>query len=676
MDILGLHYGHDLGACLLRDGRIVVVIEEERLTRVKQALPQGTRALWAQFNQKFGYFPWASMNYCLRAGDIGIDDLDAIVLSDFFPHGAAELIPVKDQRKVMVANQPHGGSHHYLHALSAFHSSEFEHAAVLIVDGDGTTNQDGYEAETGYLFSRNDGGKEIFKNRYMEVNGIWSGLGWMYDTVSAVLGFVNTRLGYLGEPGKTMGLAPYGVPDEALARPWLALDGYKIDFSGFKDFMKVSGLSDRVSFSSRAQALIQNEKDIEQFAMNLAYKAQAELERAIGHLAHRLHQDTQAKYLCLSGGVALNAVVNGLLRATGIFEDIFVMPAAGDNGQAIGAAYYGHLALGGARVAPLLHAFGGRAYGEDCVQAALLRAGLAYTALENEELSAKDAALRLSQGNVVGWFQGGSEFGPRSLGHRSILADPRAHGIRDHINERVKFREPFRPFAPSVLMERANEIFDLRGESPYMLFVAPVREEWKARIPAVVHVDGTARLQTVNPSIDMVYHALISEFARLTDVPVVLNTSFNLRGMPIVETPEDAIAAFLVTELEAIYLGRFRAEQPEPCHMFLSFVPGTVRDLVFEYPEQRKGVKGVTLQAREGSHFQIGDAPMLLVLECALNAAPLEQALERIWGQVRNAAAESAIKLLRARIQELLRAGVLKLRIDASDAGIQRRIHI
>ena len=199
---------------------------------------------------------------------------------------------------------------------------------------------------------------------------------------------------------------------------------------------------------------------------------------------------------------------------------------------------------------------------------------LEFGELKDDCALAEDAAAELAQSRIIGWFQGGSEYGPRALGHRSILADPRGTDSKDQLNARVKFREPFRPFAPSVLFERASEVFELKGESPYMLIVAPVRDSWRERVPAITHVDGTARIQTVDAARDRLFHAMISAFARRTGVPLILNTSFNLHGMPIVETPRDALQCYLSTEMDALYLGRLKVGRPDPARLFPSVARG------------------------------------------------------------------------------------------------------
>jgi carbamoyltransferase len=553
-----------MGACLLQDGVITCAIEEERLSLVKHALPGSIRDLWPKYNRRFGYFPWASVCYCLNYAGMAIDDLDALVVPSFSTADFAHIVPIKEKKKIIIANEPDGADHHFAHALSAFFASPFDDAAVLVVDNNGSVLPGkGYEAESGYVFEGRSGAyRDVFKNRYLDLDNC--GIGWMYDVVSAALGFVNTHIGYLADPGKTMGLAPYGKVADALSAPWIKVDGFALDLSGFNRWLLGLGIDKIARYDDRARALVQDEANIPPYAMDLAYKVQDELERAILSLCFELHKRTGKKNLCIAGGVGLNSVANGLISNKGPFENLSFQPASGDNGQAIGLAYYGHLKLAPAvRISPIKHAFGGRSYSDTEIESTLRAAGMTYQTLEDDQSLANDAAALIADGKTIGWFQGGSEYGPRALGHRSILADPRPATMKDHLNLRVKFREPFRPFAPSVLLERAREVFELKHESPYMLIVAPVRPEWRDRVQSITHVDGTARIQTVDRGVDGLYARLIDAFAVRTGVPLVLNTSFNLRGMPVVESPKDALRAFLFTELDALYLGRHKVSYPD-----------------------------------------------------------------------------------------------------------------
>ncbi len=667
--VLGVYTGHDPAACLLRDGRLEVAIEEERLTRVKHGLPRAVRDLWPRFGGRFGYFPWASLAYCLDAAGLGIDDLDALVLpEDARACDMAALLPVRDRARVLVSDAPAGGAHHHRHALSAFLASPFERAAALVVDGDGTVTAAGYEAESGFLFAdRRSFGREVFKNRY-PAGGLRRGLGWLYEYASAILGFVAERIGYLGEPGKTMGLAPYGGPSDELAAPWVRRDGFALDFAGFHAWLEATGNVKRLRFDARDRALVQAEAALPRAAMDLAWKAQRELEDALVGLARELRRATGADALCLAGGVALNSVANARIAAEAGFARVFVQPAAHDAGQALGLAYEGHLRLGQAgravpALAPMRTAALGRTYGDDAVDELLRRAGLTATTFADDAALADDAAAELARGRLVGWFQGGSEVGPRALGHRSILACPRDPGMKDRLNARVKFREAFRPFAPSVLVERAAEVFELEGESPYMLLVVPVREAWRARVPAITHVDGTARVQTVAAADEPLYHALIAAFARRTDVPLVLDTSFNLRGMPIVEEPRDALGCFLATELDALYLGRRKLVQPEPGRLVPVVAPGW-RLVV----SNTLAWSGPTLAARwehgEGDEARVVDVrpvPELIAL-CGLldGRRTLAQAAREALGAP---PPPEVLGALHAFVRLMLRSGPLALRV-------------
>jgi len=681
--VLGVYTGHDNAACLVVDGRIHTMIEEERLTRVKHGLPKSVRDLWPRFGGHFGYFPWASLAECLRAASLGLDDLDALVLcEDALAVDMGGLIPLKDRSKLLISSEPAGAAHHHRHALSAFLASPFEKAAVLVLDGDGTSTEAGYEAESGYLFESREQllGREVFKNRYAHAPGqLRRGLGWAYEYVSAILGFVNTKVGYLGEPGKTMGLAPYGRASKALEQTWLGLPkaGFAIDFAPFHAWLQATGNVARLRFDTRDKAMVLDESNIPQECCDLAWKVQDELERALLHLARELKRATGADALCIAGGVGLNSVANGRIAKEGPFSKVWIQPAAHDAGQAIGLAYEGWLRVSQARKArgapglPLLRpeptAYGGRPLDEAEVAAFLKQSGLSTRTLKDDAALADDAAGELASGRIVGWCQGGSEYGPRALGHRSILADPRDPAMKDRLNARVKFREAFRPFAPSALKERASEVFELEGESPFMLLVVPVREAWRARVPAITHVDGTARVQTVDAAVEPRYHALIAAFARKTGVPLVLNTSFNLRGMPVVESARDALQCFLYTELDVLYLGRTRVDRPPPAKLVPQAAPGW--KLVVE---NELSWGGQVLRARyekgEGEAketVQIKPIPELIAL-CALldGRRTLGEAAQQALGGPPTPDVLAAFSIA---LQGLLRSGALRLKVGQLD---------
>jgi carbamoyltransferase len=289
---------------------------------------------------------------------------------------------------------------------------------------------------------------------------------------------------------------------------------------------------------------------------DLAWQIQDDTETVLLARAKWLRETTGARNLCLAGGVALNCVANGRIAREAGFENVWIQPAAGDDGIAIGCAYYGHLAIQKKpRSSVINHAYFGKEYTDEDVRDAtdqtLVR--LATVTTRSDNIS-RDTAKVLADGKIVGWFQGRSEFGPRALGDRSIIADPRTAEMKDILNRRVKFRQAFRPFAPIVLAERENEIFEGGHDSPYMLLAKPVRPEWRDKIPAIVHVDGTARVQTVRQETNAPLYRLLKEFEAITGVPVLLNTSFNVKGEPIVETPRNAVECFLTTGIDYLAL--------------------------------------------------------------------------------------------------------------------------
>ncbi|PWG14129.1 carbamoyl transferase [Streptomyces sp. V2] len=519
---------HDFSACLVSDGRIAAGIEEERVRRVKYSV--GVNSL---FNQ--------SWRYCLDMVERKLADVDVIVADNTLL--APAYFPFR--KRIHLIN------HHMAHAASAFYPSPFERAAILVVDGAGsllegkgvetltTAIGDGTAiTELSKVYGTNWSTDGLSALQVYQAGDSDHSLGYMYKAVSRAIGFVlyEDRHWYLSEDGKTMGLAPYGGPRYCETfRKYVTL----LPDGRFELHLKNGGLLDFIEHA------LDGYEGEERFARgaDLAYAAQDTLEEVLLHVARQLHADTGLTDLCLAGGVALNCVANGRILRETPFENVFVQPAAGDGGCAVGNAYYGYHVIGEqprkepARTAQR-HAYLGRSYSDAEIRTALDASGLPYRKIEKP---AETGAELLSGGALLGWFTGGSEFGPRALGHRSILADPRRAEMKDIINTRVKHREEFRPFAPAVLREHASEYFDLDIESPYMLIVAPVRPDKQQEVPAIVHVDGTARVQTVTRADNGRYRELIEHFHGLTGVPVVLNTSFNDRGAPIVETPEQAL---------------------------------------------------------------------------------------------------------------------------------------
>lgn len=536
--ILGINCAHDASACLMIDGQIKVAILEERLSRIKHH--EG--------------FPHQAIDYCLRvAGIADINSIDCIVMNQYAKTAHEIELQYRGYTNHLIINP----SHHLLHAYYAYLASGFKNSAVLIVDGSGyhygeyVMRNSPYlgdappfsemdEADTLYLIR--DGNIALVEKRW----GLWHSsepyyrfpsLGHMFSVASQYI------FGSWVHAGKTMGLAPYG---DANAIPFQIVtktnNGLAIDVDWILQFPKPT-------FDSPVHEV--------KLKRDIAAKVQAELEDALLHLVRYAYEVTQSHNLCLSGGVALNSVANGRIIREGPFENVFITPAASDGGIAIGASLYGYHHLN-KEMPTYTHVsdFYGRIYDEKEITALIQNDPRLHTkCIEN---SAKQAASDIAAGKIIGWFEGKSEFGPRALGHRSILCDPRRADMKDQLNSKVKFREAFRPYAASVLEEHAGEYFDMGSPDPYMLVVASVHPEKRSIIPSVCHVDGTCRIQTVDMHYEGHYRRLIEYFYTLTSVPMVLNTSFNVRGEPIVETPYDALACFLSSGIDILYLGSYR----------------------------------------------------------------------------------------------------------------------
>ena len=563
MNILGVHWGeHDSAACLVQDGRLVAAVEEERLNRIKHA--------------PFA-FPLRAARYCLEAGGITPEDVDIVAFS-FAPsvglgrgilHAArnfpkANFIALTEvvrrawylaqsafarySLKLPARTRSIYVPHHLAHAASAFFCSPFDKAAVLVVDGMGE-----WPATSLYQGLGNQ------LHSVATVNFPHS-LGFFYSAFTEYFGFDPFDGEY-----KVMGMAAYGEPrfHERLCDIVEILNGanYRLDlryFNFHREYGRTTWYSPHmVDVFGPASASTQMP---EQHYLDIAASVQQRLEDALFHLVDYLHQQTQLPNLCMAGGVALNSAANGKIAQRGPFERLFVQPASSDSGCALGAALYVHHSiLKNESRDPLRDVYLGPEYDSDEIEADLRRNLLNYEIVENPS---EIAAALLTEGKIVGWFQGRMEFGPRALGNRSILADPRQADMKDRINAAVKFREPFRPFAPSVIEEKSDDYFENVGGSPYMLRVTQVRPGMDERIPAVTHVNGTARLHTVSHESNPLYHELIQCFGEKTGVPVVLNTSFNVRGEPIVCTPKEAIACFFSSGLDALILDRFLLQKP------------------------------------------------------------------------------------------------------------------
>jgi carbamoyltransferase len=589
--ILGVScYYHDAAAALLQDGMLVAAAEEERFSRVKH---------------DYG-FPRNAIRFCLNQAGIQGQDLDYVV---FFEKPFS-----KFDRILMTALQTYPQSwkvfresmiswmvdklwvgttlrselgvskeqvlfckHHLSHAASAYLCSPFDDAAILTVDGVGEW------ATATYGVGR---GNDIRLTKQIEFP---HSLGLMYSAFTAFLGFEVNEGEY-----KVMGMAPYGVP-RYVDKVWKLIqqnrDG---SFSLDMDYFCFHHSTDR-TYNGKFIALFGEPRpttlqfftkktgfpkyfgtppgnynelcDLNQHYADIAASIQRVTEDVLLAMANHLHRETGLKQLCIAGGVGLNSVANARILKETPFEQLFVQPAAGDGGGALGAALWAYnTLLGKPRRFTMQHAYWGRSNSDAEIGDFLRRNAIPFRHFNDENNLLDYVVERLLQGKVVGWSQGRFEWGPRALGSRSIIADPRNPEMKDIVNAKIKFREPYRPFAPSVLAECAEKYFDLpqaqlHHPARYMLYVVPVRENQRSTLPAITHVDGTGRLQTVFREQSPRYYGLIERFGQATGVPVILNTSFNLKGEPIVNTPENAFSTFSKSEMDNLILENFMIEK-------------------------------------------------------------------------------------------------------------------
>ena len=558
MNVLGISaFYHESACCLLRDGRLVAAAEEERFSRLKHDPGLPVRAF----------------RFCLEAAGLDLPDLDAVAYYELpaeklarqlwagVPEGAspdlAWLDPGQPERAIRERLGWEGPlltfPHHLSHAASAFYYSGFDEAAVLTVDGVGEW------ATTTYGLGRGAALTPFAEVRFPH------SLGLLYSTVTSYLGFrVN------GGEYKVMGLAPYGTPRLTREMARLIQSGpggaYTLDLRYF-DFVRGRTMCSEAFCELFGAPPRRKGEEVTAFHRDLAASVQRTLEEVLLDKARWLHGESGADDLCMAGGVALNCVANARILREGPFRRLFVQPAAGDAGGCLGAAALAHRALTGERpgCGPLSHAAWGPRFIPGQVAALLAATGLPARDFRGREAGLLEAAVdRLEAGRVVGWFHGALEIGPRALGQRSLLADPRDPGMRDRLNRLVKKREEFRPFAPSVLLEHAGEHFDLDHPSPFMLETCRVISP--LALPAITHVDGSARPQTVDPAALPRYAALLAAWARRTGCPVLLNTSFNVADEPIVCTPEDALVSLGTSGIDSLVLEDFvldREDLPE-----------------------------------------------------------------------------------------------------------------
>lgn len=565
MNILGISaFYHDSAAALVRDGQLVAAAQEERFTRKKHD----------------ENFPSNAVRYCLRQGGIEVADLDYVVFYDKpflkferllltyldqFPRGLRSFLramPIwmKDKLWIKSVILHELGyhkeilfcDHHISHASSAFLVSPFEEAAILTVDGVGEWSTSTWGV------GRGNSVELLAETRFPH------SLGLLYSAFTYYLGFkVNS-----GEY-KVMGLAPYGKPtyyDQVRqVVDWKEDGSFRLHTEYF-DFLSGLRMTNEKFDALFGAPPRKPETRLTQREFDIAASIQKVTDEIMVALASHIHQVSGMKALCMAGGVALNCVANAkIIQQTG-FEDVWVQPAAGDAGGALGAAFYVYNSvLGNPRTFQMEHAYYGPEFDDNEIEEFLSTAQARWKRLEPGEL-VKEVSDILMQNNVVGWHQGRMEFGPRALGARSILADPRDPAMKDTLNMKIKFREGFRPFAPSAAEDHQDELFEMGKlkNSPFMLFVADVHEDRRV-VPSVTHVDGSARLQTVAREVNPLYYELIEEFGQRTGVYAIINTSFNVRGEPIVCTPADAYRCFMRTNMDYLVVGNYlldKREQP------------------------------------------------------------------------------------------------------------------
>ena len=594
MYVLGISRHHDSAAALLRDGEIIALAEEERFNRRKH----------------FGGFPAEAVGYCLSTAGITLGDVDHVAyfwqrwselangLRHFVRYWPGTMRALRrsvdgDGSKGLLATVAEDGAqrhyddydvggalllhalrtftlpnalreatgyrgrlklkvhlvdHHLAHAASAFVASPFDEAAILSLDGVGS---DGTSTFLGV--GRGQSIQELRRVRFPH------SLGAFYSVVTEYLGFYPTS-----DEGKVMGLAGYGTDryvDRFREMIRLGPEGtYELDLSWFEHHLTGKHRVSPKFLDAFGPPRPRTKDAVEQHYADVAYALQKTLEETGLHIARWLQRATGQTRVCLAGGVALNSVMNGRILLETPFEEFFAPPAASDAGTALGAALYvGSCVLGLPRPKGN-YVYLGPEFDEREIEAALRRSGLGYSRPAD---IARHTAEQIASGRIVGWFQGRMECGPRALGNRSILADPRSPESKPRLNEKVKHREPFRPFAPSVLAERSGEYFASGYPSPVMLLVFDVLEHRRDELPAITHVDGTARVQTVSREENPTYWRLISAFDELTGVPMVVNTSFNDNDEPIVCTPTDAIRCFLKTDLDGLAIGPFWVDRPD-----------------------------------------------------------------------------------------------------------------
>jgi carbamoyltransferase len=555
---IGINYSqmHDSSACIVRDGELLFAVAEERISRLKHD----------------ARFPQLAIQACLQFAGVEVAQLDEVcfgwqtagpvyghdVKMYAFGQWPLTYLNVLNSTRHFISmwHQQSGAKafarrfgpvkarmrfvdHHLAHAISAYGFSGFDDSAIVIMDGRGA-----WEATS------------IWHGRKGKIEHVLTipfpnSIGGFYSAFTEYLGFVPNS-----DEWKVMGLAPYGQPGVNLD-VFIDLEAAPYKVRSRRLNGGVTGISSGISAVLGAPRTAESE--IDDRHKNIAYAAQDYCERAMMSVVRMALAKTKSRNLCVAGGVALNSKANGKILASGIVEKIFVQPAASDDGAALGAALAPYLDRGGQLPnRAMRHAYLGPAFDDDEIETALKTYKLRYTRVDDP---AAAAAELLAKGKILGWFQGRMEFGPRALGARSILADPRDPEMTAKVNNAVKFREWWRPFAPSIKKEAASDFLEGATDSPFMILTAQVRAEKRSVIPAVTHVDGSARPQTVEREVNPLYWHLIDEFGKRTGVPLVMNTSFNLRGEAIVNTPTDAVRTFFSSGMDALAIGSFLVEK-------------------------------------------------------------------------------------------------------------------
>ncbi len=564
--ILGLScYYHDSAVVLLKDGKVILAAHEERFTRKKHD----------------SSFPKKTIDHALNLAGISMEDVSAVTFYDkpllkFFDrilqtfikvwplgfvqyhHAMQEWLHTKLWTKNNIENElKYKGpiyftSHHESHAASAFYASGFDDAAIITVDGVGewATTTIGYGK-----------GKEFELKK--EIHYPHS-LGLMYSAITYYLGFKVNSAEY-----KVMGLAPYGEAKymnevrQLVDRKEDGSFALNMNYFSYEYGMRMTGKKFEKLFKQPRRT---PESPLTQFHKDIARSLQQLTEEMMLNIVKHAKKCCPSKNLCLAGGVALNCVANGKILRSGIFDEVFIQPASGDAGGALGCALaVWHRIFDGERQPRMDQVFFGLEYNNNEIQNFLESEKLPYKKLDDDELIEQVSKL-LEGNNAIGWFQGRMEYGPRALGNRSIIADARNHENWKKVNLKIKFREDFRPFAPTVLEERVSDYFELDRPSPYMLLVADVHKDKRKEIPAITHVDGSARIQTIRRDQNERYYDLIKAFESRTGCGVIINTSFNVRGEPIVESPKDALNCFVNTHMDFLVLGNYlltKTDMPE-----------------------------------------------------------------------------------------------------------------